>query len=161
MRILYSRDDGSEYIFRRPGALLCRNVVYQKDEPLEFTKREEAARLVGRLVHDAATLSAVRSMLPPGASYTRLGREAALRRLAELLWCGAVLVHRRRFARTAYFLETARAMGVPAVATPPPRPAAVEETDTFPVTHDAAAQAQALKAAAQAGVPFCEECARG
>lgn len=161
MRILYSRDDGSEYIFRRPGALLCRNVVFQKDEPVKFTKLGEAAGFLGRLVHDAATLSALRSLLPPGASYTRLSPKAALRRLAELLWCGAVLVHCRRFARTAYFLETARASGAPAVATPPPRPAAVEEVDTFPVEHDASAQAQALKAAAEAGVPFCEECARG
>jgi hypothetical protein len=49
-----------------------------------------------------------------------------------------------------------------AAATPPPtpRPTAVEESDTFSPDHDALAQAMGLKAAADAGVPFCEECAK-
>ena len=158
MRILYSRDNGSEYIFVRPGAPVCRNNVHQEDEPVKFTRREEAARLLRGLNHDGATLSALRSLLPAGASFARLTPNAALRRLAELLRCGAVVVHRRRYARTAYFLENERGSAAPSVPAPPPRQIVVEELDTFPPTHDAAAQANALKAAAQAGVPFCEEC---
>jgi len=157
MRILYSRDDGSEYIFVRPGAPVCPNNVHQEDESVKFSRREEAASLLRGLNHDGATLSALRSLLPAGASFARLTPNAALRRVAELLWCGAVVVHRRRYARTAYFLETARDSPAPAVPHTP-RPTVIEELDTFAPTHDAAAQANALKAAALAGVPFCEEC---
>jgi hypothetical protein len=43
---------------------------------------------------------------------------------------------------------------------PAPRPAAPPEEGSLPRDADEAAIAAAMKAAAQLGVPFCEECAR-
>ncbi|MGH9662838.1 MAG: hypothetical protein ACRD9L_00265, partial [Bryobacteraceae bacterium] len=45
-------------------------------------------------------------------------------------------------------------------AAPPPTTAPEPETATFPSGHDASVQAQALVAASDQGVPFCEECMR-
>ncbi len=160
MRIIYSRDDGSEYLFLRPGAPLCRNNVHEEQEQVEFANSEEAAMLVRRLAHNPAAVAALRSLLPAGAGSTRLTSAAALRRLADQLWRGSVIVQCRRYVRNAYFLENVKGSSAPAAPPPTPRPAQIEELDTFPLTHDALAQAKALKEAAQAGVPFCEECAR-
>ena len=160
MRILYSREDGSEYLFLRPGAPLCRNNVHQEDEQVQFADSGEAAILLRRLARNPATLAALRALLPPGAGSTRLTSAAVLRRLAHHLWRGAIIVQCRRYARDAYFLENVKGSSAPAVPPPTPRPAPIEELDTFPLMHDALAQAKALKEAAQGGVPFCEECAR-
>ena len=160
MRILYSRDDGSEYLFLRQGAPLCLSAVHQEQRHVRFARLEEAGGLLRRLAHSPAAHSALRSLLPTYAGSARLSPSAVLRRLAELLWTGALVVHRRRYARTAYFLEYASSSSAPPPPPPTPRPTQIEELDTFPPTHDAAAQANALKVAAQAGVPFCEECAR-
>jgi len=160
MRTLYSREDGSQFLFLRPGAPVCRNNVHKKEEVVSFASRGEAASLVDRLARDTASLAVLRALLLPYSGSTRLGEGAALRRLAELIWRGELVVHRRLHARTAYFLENAPEVAASAAPPPPPRPVVMEETDTFSPAHDALAQANALKEAAQSGVPFCEECAR-
>lgn len=160
MRILFGRDDGFEYLFLRQGAPLCLSAVHQEQLRMRFARLEDAASLLRWLAHSPGTHAALRSLLPTYAGSTRLSPSAVLRRLAQLLWIGAVVVHRRRYARTAYFLEYAAGSSAPPPPPPTPRPTQIEERDTFPPTHDAAAQANALKGAAQAGVPFCEECAR-
>lgn len=158
MRILYGRDDGSEYLFLRRGALLGLDKVHEEAELLRFASRAEADSLLRRLAHDAPSLSALRSMLPAYSGSTRLTWHSALRRLAELLWRGDLLLHHRRFARAEHPLEINAGSTASAAAPPPPRSKVTEEIDTFPAGHDPAGQAKALKEAAQAGVPFCEEC---
>lgn len=158
MRILFSRSDDSEYLFLRPGAPLCREGVHEDTEFVRFASRGEAAGLLRSLVRDGTSWSVVRSLLPAYSGLTRLDDDAALRHLAGLLWRGAVAVQRRRYARTTYFLETASSSAAPPTPPPQARTVVVEEADTFAPTHNPLAQAKALKEAAQAGVPFCEEC---
>lgn len=158
MRILYSRDDGSEYLFLRPGAPVCLSSSYEEQLPVRFTSREEAGHLLRRLARGPAALSALRSLLPANSGSTRLVPGVALRHVAELLWRGQLVLHRRRYVRNAYFLERATGSPPPASAAPTPRPTQIEEHDMFSPSHDASAQAAALRDAAQAGVPFCEEC---
>lgn len=158
MRILFNRSDDSEYLFLRPGAPLCRDGIHEETELVCFTSRAEAAGLLRSLVRDGASWSVVRSLLPAYSGLTRLPDGAVLQHLAELLWRGAVSVQRRRFARTTYFLETPSSSAAPPAPPPKPRTVIVEEADTFAPTHSPVAQAKALKEAAQAGVPFCEEC---
>lgn len=162
MRILYSRDDGSQYLFRRPGEPICPNNGCHEAGPVSFATRQEAARLLARLDCSPARLSALRSMLPASTGIGRLAAGDSLRLLAELLWRGQILVDRRRFVYGAFTLEEVAGSGgaamTSAAAPPPRRSAAAEEVNTFPVAHDPATQAQALKKAAESGVPFCEEC---
>ena len=158
MRIIHSREDGSEYLFLRRGGQVCLDNVHEKTELVRFASSRDAAELLQRLAHSPVERAALRALLPAYAGLTRLSPAAALRRVAELLWRGELVLHRRRYSRTAYYLEHSPGSSAAAAPRPSPRPTVLEELDTFPLNHDAPAQANALKEAAQAGVPFCEEC---
>ncbi|MDE2396869.1 MAG: hypothetical protein KGL43_18875 [Burkholderiales bacterium] len=129
----------------------------------------ERSTLLLRLEAAAGDNAAARRLalqLADGVDRSRLGEHEVLEDLAAE-WASAVLVATGGEPPLLFRLVGAVAAApAPARAAAPsrPRPAAVAppaaEDTGFARDLDVAAQVAALVAAAQSGVPFCEECAR-
>lgn len=103
------------------------------------------------------TMSATGPLVP---SLAHVNDELFAEETIKLLESGALIPI---YHRTPGALD---AQGEPEAAPPPPvqRPIAEREepdSNTFDPDHNGALQAEALSDAAEEGVPFCEECARG
>lgn len=96
-----------------------------------------------------------------GASPASLSDEQVVQSVARMLVAGELLValpQRERIRETLSLTDPAPATEpAPRRAEPAPVP---EDEPTFEGPHDGVAQAAVLLAAAKAGFPFCEECAR-
>lgn len=111
---------------------------------------------------EADEMSKIRNLLSStvaGQSYDAVERERFKGDVERLLLCGELVPIWHE--RSRYVSDP----GDPPVIAPAPvqrssQPAAVEEASTFPSNIDAAAIAAGLQAAAEIGVPFCEECLR-
>jgi hypothetical protein len=114
---------------------------------------------------DMGAISYIRSLLAErGAArdLSRMDDDAIIGEVAGLIASGEVFVGFRFQVMTGAAGEEVRDEPVPGPAEPArpaPKPPA-EDKPTFAPNNDAKVQAHVLVAAAQRGVPFCEECAR-
>jgi hypothetical protein len=104
-----------------------------------------------------AAMNAVRRMLNPPAGESD---EVLLEKLARMVESGRILVgmHQSNYGGIIAGADEAAPPENRPAADQSAGPAAVEEEPTFPPNHDQLAQAAALRQAARAGAPFCEEC---
>jgi hypothetical protein len=141
--------------------LLWRHAVSSRD-------RSSALAFLRRLRTSAGAMWNLRQFVWKSTGSTDLSRiddDQILEQVATLVSSGEAVIGFRMLLRGGGGgAEEAPARPQPAPAAAPPSPRAEREREADPPTfvphHDAAMQAQALIAAAQNGVPFCEECAR-
>jgi hypothetical protein len=129
----------------------------------DFWDESDAAQFLARYKSDPVAMESFRRLLldrylPVDAS--RMSEDELLKHLASMLATGELLVALDR--RDIGIGDPGEKPQAPAPQPSDPAPSkkVEEEANTFGPDHDAAAQADALRAAAEAGVPFCEECAR-
>lgn len=139
--------------------------------------RSSSELFVAKCRQDATGVAALRSILPQfgvGVA-SHISTTATLKVFAEHFSSGRLRMCQTSFSTTALTGDPATANAT--VSAPPvsekPFPLAnrlsnpqststlMETQSSFPADVHLAALAQALKAATQAGVPFCEECQRG
>lgn len=142
---------------------ICRRNEFQI---VEFPDEPSARRWLADLRQDPLAVTRLRAMLAedsPRFHLNRLGDEEVFAVLSRLLCRGELQAVVRRDAliggpSAESPPEAVQAAPEKPVRTPPPGPE--PEASTFEADHDAAAQADVLRAAAEEGVPFCEECAQ-
>ena len=135
--------------------LLWRRVVHGLDDSVF------AQRFLGQWKGDPVAMSELRRLLqewPQGTEIARLSDDQVVAQVAGLIESGQLL---------AGFDSNPLVIGPGATpmqeASPPPpssssaRPAEESEASTFPANLASAAQAATLVAAADAGVPFCDQ----
>lgn len=130
----------------------------------DFHDQRSGLQFLGRFRHDSIALARLRTLLQRhklAADVSTYSAEEVLVEVATLLSAGRLVAGERLRARSGGYSEdttAAPAKAPSAAATPPPSTSEPEdESPTLP-DNDGAAQAAALKAAAQEAFPFCEEC---
>jgi hypothetical protein len=135
----------------------------------DFRDRSFGLRFLGQFRHDPIALARLRGLLYQhklGADFSPFSADEVFEAIAALLSAGRLIPGERLRARAG--LNNKDEQAAPSVAAssasaPAPAPASAEEEEAAPTfeNNDGAAQAAALRAAAAAGTPFCEECAKG
>lgn len=136
---------------------------FRREEIRSNWTTETALNFLGAYRNDAAAISTLRQLMlhgQTGSSAGRLSVDELLQNIARQMVSGQLIV-----AVPAVRTDVARLNVDPEPAPAPAKPMAKvkdapEDPPTFEPSHDAAAQAAVLVAAAQSGVPFCEECER-
>jgi len=133
----------------------------------DFRDRTFALRFLARFRHDPIALARLRGLLHQhklGADFSPFSADEILAAIAALLSFGRLVPAERLRAQPGIYNEDNQpAPSATASAAPAARPpSSVEEEPDAPTFADidGAAQAEALRAAAASGTPFCEECAQ-
>jgi hypothetical protein len=140
----------------RFGATHEYQILRREEVRLRWTK-ETALRFLGRFQNDPTALAGFRKLVPQSR-----GTQNLLDEIARMMVSGQLLIVEQRGLVDKNHLSL-KVSTDEAPAPPPQRatePEPEEEVPTFVAEHDGQAQAATLIAAAQSGVPFCEECTR-
>jgi hypothetical protein len=131
--------------------------ILRREEVRSRWTKETALRFLGRFKNDPVALAGFRKLVPNSRS-----EQGLLDEVARMMVSGQLLIVEQRGLVDHNHLSL-KITPSEAPAPPPQRasePEPEEEAPTFAAEHDGQAQAATLVAAASAGVPFCEECAR-
>jgi hypothetical protein len=133
-----------------------------RDNGCRFRDASHARQFLSQFKSDPVAMASLRTLVGERDwlhSPARLSDDEVIKAVGSLLARGDLVAGFEWKPRIkAPVKEEAEAAGA---ASPSREPQAQEpDPNTFGGDHDAAAQAAALSAAAQSGVPFCEECAR-
>ena len=127
--------------------------------------RDAAVSFLREHQNQPGAINELRSLLMEraiGGGMTGLSDDRVIDEVANLIASGVLVAGFRGIVTRVSLEEEGRdeqpARSAPAARSAAPKPA--EDGPTFSSGHDPASQAGALKAAAEAGVPFCEECAK-
>jgi hypothetical protein len=134
-----------------------------RDYAYRFPDAAHAMQFLSGFKADPVAMAGLRRLLAERDwlhTPARMSDDDVLKTVAALLGRGELVAGVEWKPRVTAPVEQGAA-GAPAGAAPSREPAADEpEPNSFGASHDGAAQAAALIAAAEAGVPFCEECER-
>jgi hypothetical protein len=133
-----------------------------RDSAFRFGDAEHALQFLGQFKSDAVAMGDLRRLLGERdwlADPGRLTDDQVLAAIARLLGSGELVAALEWKPRISAPQLPDSEPEAPAPSREPSQQQE-QETDTFGAGHDGAQQAAALRAAAEAGVPFCEECER-
>lgn len=136
---------------------LWRDSIHRASTP------EHALQFLERFKNDAVAMAGLRRLLGERewlCDASRMTDDHVLATVARLMSAGELLAGLEWKSRVSAPRSEEAVAPVPAGAQPQSRPEEEPEGETFAGDHDGATQAGALRAAAESGVPFCEECAR-
>lgn len=134
-----------------------------RDYAYRFPDSAHAMQFLAGFKADPVAMAGLRHLLAERDwlhTPSRMNDDDVLKAVAALLARGELVAGLEWKPRVSAPVEPGAA-DAPASPAPSREPAAGEpEPNTFGASHDGAAQAAALIAAAETGVPFCEECER-
>lgn len=130
-----------------------------------FGDAAQALQFLGSFKTDAAAMAHLRRLVSQRCEMgdvSRVSDDRILEQVAALLGSGELLAGYQWHEPIQLPGEGGEEAPPAPAAAPPPQARERQEPDppTFGPLHDGAGQSQGLLAAAESGVPFCEECAR-
>ncbi|HWQ56778.1 MAG TPA: hypothetical protein VN442_24035 [Bryobacteraceae bacterium] len=148
-------------IVRSTGTFTAR--LLWRDSSQRVGTPERAAHMLGWLRGDPACLTGVRRLLAQRDwqfVVWRMNDDQVLATVSRLMSTGELLASVDWKNRISVPEVGEEGEPAPSGAQPPASSREQPDENTFGNDHDGGAQAGALGAAAESGVPFCEECAR-
>jgi hypothetical protein len=147
-------------LFGAPYAIGWCHARAHDDRCLRLRDRHDARLLLSRFAGDPANLETLRTLLAEraGTHVSWLDDHQVLDRIADGLATARICIVEPELLPVDVMIPVSEAEPIPLVPfEPAPRPVPPPEPGDFE-PHDQERQAAVLEAAADTGVPFCEEC---